>query len=216
MAAPFPSAGRIVIPPVSCKSERLFVGSFARAAEFGHYPEVMLTFGDLTKSKDRLGEIGKDHVLIAANAGTEVVVRKSRAQADTTMVFQHETISMMRAERAGEVEKLKQQLTPKAAVIPIRKKAQSFWDQVTVGRASTADIVFDDPATSNVHAHFELNVDDHPVSVRDLGSSNGTFVNRQPLQPHRLTQLQSGDCVRFGQVVFYYVSNDVLRQLLGA
>jgi hypothetical protein len=27
--------------------------------------------------------------------------------------------------------------------------------------------------------------------------------------------LRSGDCVRFGQSIFYYVANDTLRELLG-
>jgi hypothetical protein len=174
----------------------------------------MLTFGELTQSPDRIRELGKDDVLIGANAGTEVVVREAKARPEATMVFQHETIAMMRAERAGEMGKLKGQIGPKSVVLPIRKKDGSFWDQITVGRASTSDIVLDDPATSNVHAHFELNAEDRSANIQDLGSSNGTFVNRAPLQPHKLTQLRSGDCVRFGQVVFYYVSHDGLRSLL--
>ncbi len=172
----------------------------------------MLTFGEIAK---QLAQVGKDDVLIGANAGTEVVVREAKAVPERTMVFQHETIAMMRAERAEEIEKLRAQIGPKSVVIPIRKKAGSFWDHVTVGRASTSDIVLDDPATSNVHAHFELNPEDSSVSLQDLGSSNGTFVNRAPLHPHKLTPLKSGDCVRFGQVVFYYVANSGLKALLG-
>ena len=176
----------------------------------------MLTLGDLKKSPDRLAEIGGADVLIAASAGTEIVVREAPRSPEATVVFQHETIAMMRAERAEEVEKLKKQLGARSAVIPIKKKPGSFWDQITVGRAQSSDIVLEDPAVSNVHAHVALEVDGHPVSVQDLGSSNGTFVNRGPLQPHKLTPLCSGDCVRFGQTVFYYVTQAMLRDVLGA
>ncbi len=174
----------------------------------------MLTFGDLQARPDRLSELGGDDVLVAA-LGPEVVVHDKAKKGDSTMIFQHETIAMMRADRANELKKLKEQLSAKATIVPIRKKPSSFWDQITVGRAPNSDIVLPDPATSNVHAHFELDVDDHPMSVQDLGSSNGTFVNRIQLHPHTLTPLRSGDCVRFGQTVFYYVTHKTLGELLG-
>jgi len=177
----------------------------------------MLTYGDLKKSKDRIKELGDCHVLIAAaSQGPEVVVHETAKAPEATQVFQHETIAMMRAERTDQIQKLNKQLAVESAVVAIRKQSGSFWDeaQVTVGRASTADIVLSDPAVSNVHAHFELNVNEAQVSVKDLGSSNGTFINRQPLQPHRLTALCDGDCLRFGQTVFYFVTAGSLRELL--
>ncbi len=71
-----------------------------------------------------------------------------------------------------------------------------------------------DPAVSSVHAHFALDVDEHPVSVQDVGSSNGTFINRTQLQPHVLAKLRTGDCVRFGQSIFYYLTGTLLRELV--
>ncbi len=174
----------------------------------------MLTFGDLQADPFRLAEVGDDNVLIAASAGTEVVVREVVRAPEATVIFQHETIAMMRAERAEQLDKLRRQLGATSVVIPIRKKPGSFWDQITVGRASTSDIVLEDPAISNVHAHFELDSEDRSVSVQDLASSNGTFVNRERLQPHSPEPLRTGDCLRFGQTVFYFVANGSLEKLL--
>ncbi|MBI3180408.1 MAG: FHA domain-containing protein, partial [Deltaproteobacteria bacterium] len=102
---------------------------------------------------------------------------------------------------------------PKSVVIPLRKKPESLWDHITVGRASTADIVIADPAVSSVHAHFERDPEEGKMSVQDVGSSNGTFLNRKPLQPHTPVVLRSGDCIRFGQSVFYLVGNSMLKDL---
>jgi hypothetical protein len=174
----------------------------------------MFKLGELRASPQRLRELADANVLIAAATDAEVVLRGPPKRPESTMVFQHETIAIMRAERAHEVEKLRQQLTPKSVVIPIRKLPGSFWDQITIGRAPTNDMVLGDPAVSNVHAHFELNIDGEPVSLQDLSSSNGTFVNRKPLQPHVLTPLRAGDCLRFGQSVFYFVTPSMLADLL--
>ncbi len=176
----------------------------------------MLTYGDLLEKPDRIAELGGSHVLVAAaTPGPEIVVREAKKSPEATVVFHHETIAMMRAERADQLEKLRKQLNAASLVVPIRKESGSFWDeaQVTVGRASTADLVLNDPAVSNVHAHFEIGVHDRSVCVKDLGSSNGTFLNRQPLQPHELTPLRTGDCVRFGQSVFYFIGSDAFREM---
>lgn len=176
----------------------------------------MLTFGELLAFPARIKELEGADVLIAATVGTEVVVRNASKPPETTMIFQHETIAMMRAERAEQIDKLKKQINAKSVILPIKKRGDSFWDagQITVGRASTSDIVLEDRAISNVHAHFELRVNDHPVSIQDLGSSNGTFLNRVPLQPYVLTPLRSGDCLRFGQTVFYFISLGTLKDML--
>jgi len=173
----------------------------------------MLTLGDLRAAPGRLSELAGADALIAATSSAEVVVRAPKpAGPATTMVFQHETISMMRAERAAELAKLGAQVGPASLVVPVKKKPGSFWDQITVGRANTNDIVLADPAVSNVHAHFEPGFEER-IALQDLGSSNGTFLNREPLQPHVPQPVRAGDCVRFGQSVFYFVTNAMLAEL---
>ena len=66
-----------------------------------------------------------------------------------------------------------------------------------VGRAPTCDIPIIDPTISRRHA--ELRCGDDGVEVRDLGSSNGTFVNGARVSTQALS---AGDRVTFGHVEF--------------
>ena len=51
---------------------------------------------------------------------------------------------------------------------------------LVVGRAPTSDIAIFDPTISRRHA--EVQIDESGVHVRDLGSSNGTFLNGNRLE----------------------------------
>ncbi len=174
----------------------------------------MVSLAELCAAPDRLSELGEADVLIAAAGTTEVVMRESGKRRDATMVFAHETIQMMRAERAGQLDKLRGALDANAPLLPIRQRGESVWEYITLGRASTADLIIDDPAISNVHCHFEIDYVDGTISVQDVGSSNGTFINRNPIQPHQPMPLKSGDCIRFGQSIYYYVNHTTLDELV--
>ena len=66
-----------------------------------------------------------------------------------------------------------------------------------VGRAPTCDLSVADPTISRRHA--ELVVDEEQVSLRDLGSSNGTFVNGRKVAA---ATLEVDDLIAFGKVAF--------------
>ncbi|NUO65107.1 MAG: FHA domain-containing protein [Gemmatimonadaceae bacterium] len=68
---------------------------------------------------------------------------------------------------------------------------------LVVGRALTSDIPVLDPTISRRHA--EVAWDDSGVHVRDLGSSNGTFLNGVKVETARLSP---GDVITFGKVPF--------------
>ncbi len=72
---------------------------------------------------------------------------------------------------------------------------------LTVGRLSTNEIVIEDVAASRRHAEISLDPFTDTVRVVDLGSTNGTYVNRQRLTDP--VSLQSGDVIRIGQVTMY-------------
>ena len=55
--------------------------------------------------------------------------------------------------------------------------------RTTIGRAG-ADIVIDDPEASRVHAALEI-LGEHAI-LRDLGSTNGTFVDLERIEQHVL------------------------------
>ncbi|MFN3927524.1 MAG: adenylate/guanylate cyclase domain-containing protein [Pseudanabaenaceae cyanobacterium] len=69
----------------------------------------------------------------------------------------------------------------------------------TVGRGFDNTIVIEDEARSLSRHHAQIIVNHPTVIVRDLNSSNGTYVNNQ-----RITEqtLKVGDTVRFGRVSF--------------
>src|SRR5207247_4729456 len=71
-----------------------------------------------------------------------------------------------------------------------------------VGRAPTSDIPVIDPTISRRHA--EVHCDGSTVQVRDLGSSNGTFVNGVRVDN---AHVAVGDVVTFGKVAFQLQEN---------
>jgi len=66
----------------------------------------------------------------------------------------------------------------------------------TVGRAAGADFIVDAPLISRVHCRLTA-LPDGSLEVRDLASTNGTFINGQRIQTARLT---SGDRIGVGRV----------------
>ena len=68
---------------------------------------------------------------------------------------------------------------------------------MVVGRAPTSDIPVFDPTISRRHA--ELVADDKGLNVKDLGSSNGTFLNGSRVES---CVVSLGDTITFGKVAF--------------
>jgi pSer/pThr/pTyr-binding forkhead associated (FHA) protein len=72
----------------------------------------------------------------------------------------------------------------------------------TIGRGQQADVTVDDPSLSRLHARLAVDREGQ-ISIDDLGSTNGIFVNgAEQLSSY----LMVGDVVRFGRVE-YVVSN---------
>ncbi len=63
-----------------------------------------------------------------------------------------------------------------------------------IGRSEESDIFLVDPSVSRNHA--TLTIEDGVITLRDLGSTNGTFVNGERITGDRT--LTSGDIVTFG------------------
>ncbi len=66
----------------------------------------------------------------------------------------------------------------------------------TVGRATGADFIVDAPLISRVHCRLTA-LADGSLEVRDLDSTNGTFINGERVQTGRLA---SGDRLGVGRV----------------
>ena len=70
--------------------------------------------------------------------------------------------------------------------------------RVVVGRGLSSDIPLYDPTISRRHA--ELTARGESVQIKDLGSSNGTFVNGTKVTSGRI---QPDDAVTFGRLMFH-------------
>ena len=73
-----------------------------------------------------------------------------------------------------------------------------------IGRSSEADITIADPEASRRHAEFRQ--EGGLFLLADLGSSNGTRVNDQPL--HDVHRLQDGDRLLIGQTAAVFRLED--------
>jgi pSer/pThr/pTyr-binding forkhead associated (FHA) protein len=67
-------------------------------------------------------------------------------------------------------------------------------DRMTVGRRPESDIFLDDVTVSRDHALLVRR--SHDYYLDDLGSLNGTYVNRSRIESHRLVQ---GDELQIGK-----------------
>jgi pSer/pThr/pTyr-binding forkhead associated (FHA) protein len=70
-------------------------------------------------------------------------------------------------------------------------------DELTVGRAPGCAVTIDDTFVSQLHAR--VFVADGQFMVEDLGSTNGTFLNRRKVGPPEV--LQPGDLLQVGNTV---------------
>jgi len=68
-----------------------------------------------------------------------------------------------------------------------------------IGRHNSNDIVISDASVSRQHTEIRLRPEG--ILVRDLGSSNGTFVNQQRLAPGIQTLLKPGQELKIGNIV---------------
>jgi pSer/pThr/pTyr-binding forkhead associated (FHA) protein len=79
-----------------------------------------------------------------------------------------------------------------------RGRAYALADEVTVGRAAGCAICVDDTYASQLHARIFRREDQ--LLVEDLGSTNGTYLNRQRVAGP--TPVRSGDHLQVGSTVF--------------
>ncbi len=85
--------------------------------------------------------------------------------------------------------------------VDLGKKYGLSQHSTLVGRSSKVDIQIDEESISRNHAVIENNGDD--IVVRDLNSTNGTYVNDRPINQHRLLD---GDQIKIGRTIFKFLS----------
>lgn len=128
-------------------------------------------------------------------------------QVETTSVFRADLLKEMESGAAAPATG--SDITPPAgAAILIVKRgpnagARFLLDQetTTAGRHPESDIFLNDVTVSRRHAEFRLN--DGTFEVVDVGSLNGTYVNREP----RNSQVLSiGDEIQIGKFRLVFIA----------
>lgn len=82
---------------------------------------------------------------------------------------------------------------PDGTSVNVRLMPRNHAKPVTIGRGRDATIILDDPKTSRIHT--AIRYWDDIFIVRDMGSSNGTFLNDEKIEVARLSP---GDVIKIG------------------
>ena len=97
-----------------------------------------------------------------------------------------------------EEEPIKIELTLKGTTGNIDTVLSESSPEVTVGRSKAeSNIAIDDPRASRKHCQLLLDASEKTITVKDLGSSNGTKVNGEKIKV--ATVLNSGDVLTVGR-----------------
>ncbi|HIF65845.1 MAG TPA: FHA domain-containing protein [Acidimicrobiia bacterium] len=80
----------------------------------------------------------------------------------------------------------------------LRGQRHNLAEELTIGRAATCDVTIDDTYASQIHARVFRR--DNEQVLEDLGSTNGTYLNRQKVAS--ATNLKTGDHLQIGSTVF--------------
>jgi NADPH-dependent 2,4-dienoyl-CoA reductase/sulfur reductase-like enzyme/pSer/pThr/pTyr-binding forkhead associated (FHA) protein/Fe-S-cluster-containing hydrogenase component 2/CRP-like cAMP-binding protein len=103
------------------------------------------------------------------------------------------------------------QTTREAVLVPIPhpkvavslREASLLQDKpTTIGRQAQAALCIEHRSVSRYHA--EISYSDGTYILRDMGSSNGTFLNHTPLLPGKTYPLHQNDHIRLGDVQFRF------------
>lgn len=132
-------------------------------------------------------------------------------QVETTSVFRADLLKEMENGANGNETAIAgtDNLAEGQALLVVKRGpnagARFLLDQATTtaGRHPETDIFLDDVTVSRRHAEFRKN-DDDKFEVVDVGSLNGTYVNREP----RNSQvLEVGDEIQIGKFRLVFIAN---------
>ena len=154
------------------------------------------------------GEANPEGARFCSHCGTPLVRLQGDRPADTTS-----TISLAGtelddgSEETGADSAAVAALPPGTALLAVRRgpNAGSQFlldsDLTLVGRHPDSDIFLDDVTVSRRHAEFHR--DGGTFTVRDVGSLNGTYVNRERVEA---ATLSNGDEVQIGKFRLVFIA----------
>lgn len=86
--------------------------------------------------------------------------------------------------------------------LDLGRKVDLIKATVVIGRSSKCDLQIDQESVSRNHARISSN--DGKVSVEDLESTNGTYVNDEVVAGK--VQLRNGDLIKVGRTIFKFIA----------
>jgi pSer/pThr/pTyr-binding forkhead associated (FHA) protein len=157
------------------------------------------------------GHQNPDDARFCARCGAALTV-PADAPAPLPAVDQTTTLSLVNLEpgeeQSGEVPDVGVESLPSGSALLVVKRGPNAGsrflldkDVTTVGRHPESDIFLDDVTVSRRHAEF-ARAGDHFV-VRDVGSLNGTYLNRERIDEGSLA---NGDEVQVGKFRLVYLT----------
>jgi pSer/pThr/pTyr-binding forkhead associated (FHA) protein len=119
-----------------------------------------------------------------------------------------ETTEVYQVDEAGDLKPVDlEEVTGEGATLVIRsgggRSGEVFnvsGERLTIGRSPDAEIFLDDVTVSRNHALLVRRRDG--LYIDDLGSLNGTYVNRRRIESHKL---QNGDELQVGKYKLTYL-----------
>jgi pSer/pThr/pTyr-binding forkhead associated (FHA) protein len=134
---------------------------------------------------------------------------RGSAASDSTSIFAGGLFNTAEPETSEEVLGGVDGLSAGNALLVVKRgpnagsRFQLDRDKITAGRHPESDIFLDDVTVSRRHAEFRRSGDGYEVA--DIGSLNGTYVNREPIE---VTTLSNGDEVQIGKFRLVFLSGD--------
>ena len=133
---------------------------------------------------------------------------RGSAASDSTSIFAGGLFGSAEAETSDDVVGL-DGLSAGSALLVVKRgpnagsRFQLDRDKITAGRHPESDIFLDDVTVSRRHAEFRRTAEGFEVA--DIGSLNGTYVNREPIE---VSSLSNGDEVQIGKFRLVFLSGD--------
>lgn len=132
--------------------------------------------------------------------------KKERTEADKTVVADGATLKI-RLEEAKSV-------APLLVVISGRPLGKSFYltqEKMTLGRDLVADISIG--VTSISRKHTEFIVTEDGIYAKDLGSTNGTYINDVRLEKDSSKLLVDGELIRTGNTILKFLEEGKIENV---
>jgi pSer/pThr/pTyr-binding forkhead associated (FHA) protein len=100
--------------------------------------------------------------------------------------------------RGDKGRQVSRSLKTRAATLKFKNRSVSIATMISIGRDRGNDVVLSaDPLVSHRHALIEKRKNRYYIT--DKGSTNGTYVNNNPLSRGKAVEIVSGDVITIGK-----------------